>query len=456
MKNTFLYCSFFLIAVGAFGQRYLTKTEALEDLTFFHQTLLDVHYNPFLYIEAERYNAEAERIKASIPDTIAVTDFMKSLYKLTALLEDSHSMPAMYQGTLFGEVYKQSLFFPLHTLTDDHKLYVSPQSDPTLGIEPGAELISINGVAVDSFLAETYALIGGLPEYKKAFVNRLLSHFLFISGVQAPFTLRYKTSSGQVLTKTDLAGVSYVKSLLVTMPGLLEGNRFKIIDDRVGYIDFCNMSGSWQEFSTFLDSAFVSFQAKNIKHVAIDLRHNSGGDSMLGDVLFSYLTDQKYRLMGTKKWKISSQYKAYLKENGNTSHPYLTFADGTIWESGDCTPQPNNFTTETKFTGEANIITCSFTFSSRNMVASGAKTYKIGTLVGQPTGEATNDFGEVYRFELPNSAVVMHVTTSFDIGPECDASLTSPVLPDVFIAPSAADLLNGEDPELSYILEKTN
>src|SRR5690606_39703411 len=100
--------------------------------------------------------------------------------------------------------------------------------------------------------------------------------------------------------------------------------RFKIIDDRVGYIDFCNMSGSWQEFSTFLDSAFVSFQAKNIKHVAIDLRHNSGGDSMLGDVLFSYLTDQKYRLMGTKKWKISSQYKAYLKENGNRSEEHTS------------------------------------------------------------------------------------------------------------------------------------
>src|SRR5690606_14179157 len=219
------------------------------------------------------------------------------------------------------------------------------------GIESGSEIISINTIDIESFLKETQGLLGGIPEYKREFANRLLSHFLFISGIKAPFDIQYKDSSGKISKKTNVGGIPYVKSLLMTMPGLLEGNSFKIIEEKVGYLNICNMSGSWQEFGQFIDSAFISFREKNIQHIAIDLRDNSGGNSMLGDVLFSYLTDKKYQLMGVKKWKLSQQYKDYLVENGNTSHHYLNLNNGEIWEQGDCEPQANNFTTEKKFEG---------------------------------------------------------------------------------------------------------
>jgi hypothetical protein len=46
------------------------------------------------------------------------------------------------------------------------------------------------------------------------------------------------------------------------------------------------------------------------------------------------------------------------------------------------------------------------------MLADAVKQYKLATLIGEPTGESTNDFGEVYTMELPNSKVKVQVTTA--------------------------------------------
>ena len=125
-----------------------------------------------------------------------------------------------------------------------------------------------------------------------------------------------------------------------------------------------------------------------------------------------------------------------------------------VWEMGDCEPQANNFTSQNKFEGKVYFLTGPFTFSSANMVAAGVKQYQLAEIIGEPTGENTNDFGEVYSFKLPNSGILMNITTSFDIGPACDPSIHAPVIPDVPIQVSLNDLLKGEDKVLQYVLGK--
>lgn len=456
MKPYITSCMLFLVAIAANSQNFITKAQAIEDLHVYDTILTDVHYNPFLFVEKETYYSAVDKIKATLPDSIDTKDFMKVLYRITSMMEDSHSAPSMFQADLFGKDYKKEQFFPIHTIIHDNKLYVSPQSEFPTGIAPGSEIISINSVDVTSFLKETQASLGGLPKYKEEFTRRLLSHFLFLSGVKAPFEITYKDPTGKTSQKETIEGITYVKSLLVTMPGLVTGNSFKIIDDKVGYIDFCAMNGSFETFGQFIDSALVAFKEKNIKHLAVDLRHNSGGNSTLGDVLLSFITDKKYKLMGHRKWKVSQQYKDYLLANGNSQHGYLEQPNGKIWNRGDCEPQQNNFTSETMFEGDVYFLTGPFTFSSGNMIASGVKEYEMGTIIGQPTGENTNDFGEVYSFTLPNSKIVMNITTSMDVGPECDESKLSPVIPDVPIENDMKDMLEGEDKVIQYILDKAN
>ncbi len=48
----------------------------------------------------------------------------------------------------------------------------------------------------------------------------------------------------------------------------------------------------------FADSMFVTLREKGIKNLIIDLRNNGGGNSMVGDVLFRYISPKAFKQMG--------------------------------------------------------------------------------------------------------------------------------------------------------------
>ena len=79
------------------------------------------------------------------------------------------------------------------------------------------------------------------------------------------------------------------------------------------------------------------------------------------------------------------------------------------------------------------------TFSSANFLADAIKTYHITTLIGSPTGEDTNDFGEQIKFNLKNSGNTIYISSTYDIGANGNDSILEPVYPDIEIE---TDVLN--------------
>jgi hypothetical protein len=90
------------------------------------------------------------------------------------------------------------------------------------------------------------------------------------------------------------------------------------------------------------------------------------------------------------------------------------------------------------------------------MIADGAKQYKIAEIVGTPTGENTNDFGEAYVFTLPGSQIKMQTTTSFDYGADCNKNTHVPVKPDILTRYTFSDKIYEKDKDLEYILGHLN
>jgi hypothetical protein len=72
------------------------------------------------------------------------------------------------------------------------------------------------------------------------------------------------------------------------------------------------------------------------------------------------------------------------------------------------------------------------------------------TLVGQPTAERINSYGEVRRFSLPHSQLVIQYSTHY-FHP---AKVDGPALdPDILVRPALADALAGRDPALEAALK---
>lgn len=76
--------------------------------------------------------------------------------------------------------------------------------------------------------------------------------------------------------------------------------------------------------------------------------------------------------------------------------------------------------------------------------------YKLGALlVGQPTGQGVNHYGEVKTFKLPNTKIEVQYSSKFFKLIEDNATT---IKPDILIEPTIDDYMNGKDPVLNYCL----
>ena len=91
------------------------------------------------------------------------------------------------------------------------------------------------------------------------------------------------------------------------------------------------------------------------------------------------------------------------------------------------------------------------TFSSAQMNAQQFRDRTKATLVGEPTGQKPNHFGEIKNFTLPNSSlVVQYSTKQFRQSEKDEPSM----MPDETIEPTSAEFFAGRDVVLERILAK--
>jgi hypothetical protein len=446
-----LLLTIFILRGTCLAQSFISRADAINDIDFYTKTLQEVHYNPFLFIKKEKFFSEVEILKKSITDSISANKFIILLYRISGLVKDGHNAPYLVQPVIIDQLKKEQ-FFPFKLIIEKDRLYVPRSTSIASGLPAGSEIISINNVSIRKIMPEIENFIGGSKVYSTEMAEKLLSYFLFLNDIAAPFNIQYIDTLKNKNVKVIQAGLKFKDALAVTMPHLKNEYTFKIIENKLGYIDFMSMSGDLNKFGQFLDSSFNVMKSSKITNLAIDIRRNSGGNSTLGDLLFSYINTGKYSLMGGRMWKVSTQYKKYLLLNGDSTNNYLKRDNGSIWELGDCKPQENRFKNDSNFKGKVYLITGPFTFSSANMIADGAKQYRIAEIIGTPTGENTNDFGEAYVFILPNSQIKMQTTTSFDFGADCNRNTHLPVMPDILIGYNFNEKIYEKDKALEYIL----
>ena len=67
------------------------------------------------------------------------------------------------------------------------------------------------------------------------------------------------------------------------------------------------------------------------------------------------------------------------------------------------------------------------------MTANAIRDYKLVTLVGEPTGENPNDYGEVFILTLPNTKIRVRTTTALFIRANGNEHDNNPVIPDILV-----------------------
>lgn len=437
-----------------FGFRKIAKAQMEEDVRFWHTVMEESHVNLYHAISKEALLNMEKELLANVKDSITQTDAVLLIGKLAAALDEGHiGLPS---SSITDSLYINSLRFPflLQKVQDDRWIVDRDvSSEQQLGVN--AAILEINGVQVSELNRIYRNYFGGLDTWRRQQIMTNVRKLLFLHGIESPFTIKAITAEGKPVsfqaTGYSRKQADSLNKVLAAISKPAAAYSFTMLPDNIAYIHYRQMvNDKSNPFPAFLEKTFAAIREKNAAGLVIDLRDNGGGDSSFGDSLIQYFSSKPYRFSGGMKWKISRHYKTFLKQQTSNSNNdadnrfYNSMKDGEMYTyiSRDLR-KPKD--TDLRFNGKTALLVGPDTFSSANMMADGISSYKLATIFGEPTGESGNDFGEMFNFMLPNSYIIARCSTKMFTRADGNENNFDPVLPDVTVKPSAADLREKKD-----------
>ncbi len=377
-----------------------------EDIDALTTELPRRHKNAFFKCSRGEFEAAAARLRGAVPD-LGDHEVVVGLMKLAAMIGDAHT------GISAGELTPAFHSFPLrlYVFADGPVIVAARGSQIDL---VGCSLVSFGGVPAEEAFRRVTA--GAAYENEATFTDlapRLLciaelaqTAGLIPTTERATIVVRdaqgheraaelTPLAAGEKLTATAPAGAS----LPLARQARPHKNWFQVLpEDRALYFRYDTCADEpGQTVAQLSGEALAAIDSGGVERVVVDLRGNGGGNSGL-----------------------LARFVDGLRRRPAVNHP-----------------------------GGMLVLIGRSTFSSAHMHAVDMKATLGATLIGEPTGQKPNAYGEVRRFVLPHSRISVRYSTRFwRTEPGDRPSLE----PDIAVAATSADYFSLRDPALEAAL----
>lgn len=309
--------------------------------------------------------ASLERLQSK--DKITVNDFRREIQTVLHLMGDAHTST---YNTSSGDTY----------------LKVLPQKQSQC-----YEIVAVNGKTVEQIYDEAK------PYYcyeTEALINIDLGSLATLDflGYSEPFI--YKWSKGETTveeTYTVNDFVAWDEYMEIHdeyfTPSEPKDFVYYEIDEQKSLailtLTQCNYN---QTYIRCVEDMFTEVKQKNIRNVAVDLCGNGGGSSLVGNEFVKYLPVEKYA-DGPYDWRWN----------------ILNFHSNPLISN----QQNKNLL----FDGNVFILTDKDSFSAAKDFAMLIQDNHLGKIIGEPSSNAVNGYGEVSYFYLPNTGLYVQIST---------------------------------------------
>lgn len=376
-----------------------TEAEKLEaDLEQFVEIVKAKHADPFCYMPEAVFDEAVEKLRADLPG-MEEKDFLFRLQSILALLKDAHT-----QMNVVDELHIAPIAFLKYDDGWFIRRVLTGQEDLL-----GCEIIAVEGVPVDEACERISPYLSSENEKSKQirFSSFGLSEeFLSLAGVlktPGQVTITVKDSAGNEFDSTlatvpfnDWDSLRWI-SVLNSPAAEPEPNyRFEVLDGGILYIKYklCYEDERYP-IADFILQLKYAIHDNSCRNVIVDLRDNGGGNSgVLNPVI------------------------EMLKEN-------VILMRGTV------------YTLINPGTGSA-AVTNAYSLKSIGSI-----------LVGQPTFQSLNFFGNVETYELTNTGYQITVGTRWS---EKESGYEGSLRPDVELPLTFTNYVAGIDPTMDYCL----
>ena len=132
------------------------------------------------------------------------------------------------------------------------------------------------------------------------------------------------------------------------------------------------------EYKRTVREFFEAVNESGIEHIIVDLRWNGGGSSMVGDEFIHYLDVDGYY-----SWPVHVRYGSFLYK----------------WDKS----YMKNNRKDPLYHGDLYVLTNQRTFSAAMDFAMDIMDNDLGIIVGEPSGNLPDSYGDILKFDTPNS-----------------------------------------------------
>ena len=344
----------------------LTAEQAKEDLVFMYETVRDNHP---CYLDGsgldkvfDKAYEEAEE-KLSACDIVTVRDLWEIGAEMYCSIEDGHTFINFYDSKRISE----------------NEILAS------------GKIVRVDGVSREELLSRFRKVFPCEPQVD-FYVDYMLDEALKLESWNQ--LLEIDTSDGVIVEVQTESGVEvlectfgYKPSETVNEDTSVEGfYSYEFYEENLAAVftlDKCVVTDGYKKA---LEEFFQQVNEKNIIRVAVDLRRNGGGNSQVINEFMKYIDVDSYYIFGGN----AVRFNKLLIEN--KAAQYKNKKNGNV------------------FSGELYALTSNYTFSSAMMFAVTVSDNKIGKVIGEIPGNMPASYGDVLKFQAPNSKLICSVS----------------------------------------------
>ncbi len=201
-------------------------------------------------------------------------------------------------------------------------------------------------------------------------------------------------------------------------------------------------SSRWDDvYRARLREFFEAVHEADVERIAVDVRRNSGGNSMVVDAFITYLDVDTYQ----------GYTGAVRTSDDSVAQRGLEGRERGYVEYGPTSKKNRRVEDLPPFDGEIFILTSPATFSSGSWFAVIFQDNGLGTIVGEPTGNAPSSFGDILTFSLPASGFSFSMSYKRWLRPDRERDPATTLEPDVLVPLTREHLVLGIDPVLERL-----
>lgn len=458
------------------------------DLSVLREALTTIHAGLYRYQTPAQFDANFKALEGKLSHGATQAEVFLAVSEFTAKIKCGHTFASFWNNPIQTQ---RNLFtgkdkLPLNFRWMDGKMVITRNDSTNANLTPGTLITKINGHRTEDVLAKLMTLVKGDGHNDAKRIAELqLQDLKDWEAFDIYFALAFQPEETFELEVETLSGVKSTQHVEAIDYKVRRTNRAKhapkfekdSVEWQTEWLDhesailkmpswaLYNSKWDWQGW---LKGFFTELRTKGAKNLILDVRGNAGGNEC-GDEIMRYLVPSKVTFpSGTTfiryqkirpelalyvstwdrafyDWTKETQPAQHVAELGSQAFQ-IRGEDSVNAERGG-TIEP----LEPRFTGKTYVLVDAECSSATYQFATQVRNYKVGTLVGQPTGGNCKGIngGAIFFTTLPNSQIEIDIPiiAYLPASKQPDAGLD----PDVTIRDTRKDISEGRDSVLEWV-----